>query len=111
MKINVAQLPCAEAEFLAKFEAYKAEREAHKLTVGVPAPFPEYEIYRTAFERGEDFEIIRDELQEEAKAAGRSALSELDELKATVTALQLKVTTIEEATALLVAAVGPAVSP
>jgi hypothetical protein len=87
MKINATQLPCEEAEFLSKLEQYRAARAAHKLTVGVPAPFPEFEIMRVIVERGEPLTIERDALQEQAKAVARDALAELDALKAEVAAI------------------------
>jgi len=52
MNLHCRQLPCRKAEFLAKLSAYNNAREAHKLTEGVPAPFPEYEILRTIYEAG-----------------------------------------------------------
>lgn len=88
MKIHVTQLPCDEATFLLKLAAYRAEREAHKLTVGVPAPFPEYEIMRVIVDSGEPLVIEKDALQEQAKAAARDALAELDALKAKVASLE-----------------------
>lgn len=99
MKIQATQLPCDEATFLQKLEAYKAEREAHALTVGVPAPFPEYEILRTICEQGGNLVIVHDELQEQAKAVNRDALAELDELKVAVAALTAKVAQLETAVA------------
>ncbi len=91
MRIHEKQLPCDEATFLAKFDAYRAAREAHKLTEGVPAPFPEFEVFRVLYERGDAPEIVRDELQEQANAAGRDALAELDALTARVGALEAAV--------------------
>lgn len=88
MKLHTSQLPCDEATFLLKFAAYKAEREAHALTVGVPAPWPEYEIFRTIVDQGGEVVIERDPLVEEASKANRDALAELDELKAKVAALE-----------------------
>lgn len=41
-----SQLPKSEAEVRADLAAWIAEVEAHKSTVGVPAPFPEYELLR-----------------------------------------------------------------
>lgn len=41
-----SQLPKSEAEVRADLAAWIAEVEAHKDTVGVPAPFPEYELLR-----------------------------------------------------------------
>ena len=89
MKLHASALPCPEAEFLQKLDAYRASRDAHKLTVGVPAPFPEFEILRTIVDQGVDnLVIVRDELQEQAQAASRNALAELDALKAKVVELE-----------------------
>ena len=60
MRLHEKQLPCPKDEFLSKLSAYTAEREAHKLTVGVPAPFPEYEILRVLYEHGGDVEVYSD---------------------------------------------------
>ena len=88
MKLHATQLPCPEAEFLQALADYRAAREAHKSTVGVPSPFPQFEILRTVVDRGEEVEIERDQLQEEAEKVNRDALAELDELKAKVAELQ-----------------------
>ncbi len=58
MKLERAQLPIPEAEFRAKYAAYVAEREEHKATVGVPAPFPELEIFRVLYETGQEIELV-----------------------------------------------------
>lgn len=84
MQIHVTQLPCEETEFLVKLEQYRVAREAHKMSMGVPAPFPEFEIMRVIVDRGQPLTIVRDSLQEQAKAVARDALAELDELKAEV---------------------------
>jgi len=42
--IYKSQLPKPEAEVRADLNAWLAAKEAHKQTVGVPAPFPEYEL-------------------------------------------------------------------
>lgn len=60
MRLHVKQLPCPRAEFEAKLAAYLAEREAHKSTVGVPAPFPEFEIMRAIADQGGACEIYDD---------------------------------------------------
>lgn len=39
-------LPVAEAEFRSGLDAYRAAVEAHKSTVGEPAPWPAYDIFR-----------------------------------------------------------------
>lgn len=41
-----SQLPCDEAILRVLLDDYQAAVAAHALTVGVPAPFPEYEILR-----------------------------------------------------------------
>lgn len=108
MKLHASQLPCPEPEFLQKLEAYKAERDAHALTVGVPAPWPEYEIFRTIVDQGGEIVIERDALQEQAKAVNRDALAELDALKSAVAAkdaeiemLKSKVSALEAAAPIL----------
>lgn len=60
MKINLSQIPCEQAAFLAKFESYRTAMEAHRLTVNVPAPFPEFEVFRVAWEKGEAIEVHDD---------------------------------------------------
>lgn len=60
MKLHISQLPCDEPTFRSKLAAYLAELEAHKLTVGVPAPFPEYEIMRTIADQGGELEVYED---------------------------------------------------
>lgn len=52
MRLHRRQLPCPKPQFLTKLAQYQAAREAHKSTVGVAAPFPEFEILRTIYERG-----------------------------------------------------------
>lgn len=95
MKIFVSQLPCPEQEFLTKLDAYKAARAAHRLTVGVPAPFPEYEIFRVIVDQGGVLELQYDELQEQAQAVNRNALAELDELKARLAAREVEIETLK----------------
>lgn len=60
MKINEKQFPYAEEKFIADLAAYRAARDAHKLTVGVPAPFPPHEIMRVIVDSGEPLVIERD---------------------------------------------------
>ena len=88
MKLNVNQLPCDETLFLQKLTSYQAEMEAAKATVGVAAPFPEYEVMRTIVDSKEPLVVEHDVLQNQAKQVGRDALAELDALKARVTALE-----------------------
>lgn len=52
-----SQLPKSEAEVRADLAAWIAEVEAHKGTVGVPAPFPEYELLRHL---GPGFVVLED---------------------------------------------------
>lgn len=65
MLLHRNQLPCDESEFRKKLAAYIAEREAHKTTVGVPAPFPEFEILRDIADAGGALEIQDDPPQPE----------------------------------------------
>ena len=97
MRLHITQLPCDEATFLAKLELYRAARESHKLTIGIPAPFPEYEVMRVIVDSGEPLEIIRDELQEQAKAVARDALAELDAAKEELEVLKTKIAQSEAA--------------
>lgn len=60
MRLHETQLPCPKDEFLSKLSVYTAERVAHKLTAGVPAPMPELEILRTIYESGGVVEIYAD---------------------------------------------------
>lgn len=57
MLIHVKQLPCPEAEFRTKLNEYLAARKNHAETVGVPAPFPPFEIMRTIAESGGNVDI------------------------------------------------------
>lgn len=61
MLINRKQLPCPEVEFRAKLADYIKAREAHKETVGEPAPFPEFEIFRNIAASGGKFAIVDEE--------------------------------------------------
>lgn len=95
MKLHITQLPCEETIFLEKLAQYRSEREAHKLTVGIPAPFPEYEIMRVIVDAGGPLEIVRDELQEQAAKVSRNALSELDLLKEEVAFLRAQMSSLD----------------
>lgn len=58
LTIHEFQLPAPEADVRAALAAYKAALEAHSTTVGVPAPFPEYEVLRAILATGGDFTVI-----------------------------------------------------
>lgn len=58
LRIEAGHLPCAEATLRAALQQYKDALEAHKNTVGVPAPWPDYEILRDIVANGGDFEVI-----------------------------------------------------
>jgi len=60
MILNLSQLPVDQTIFLAKFAAYTQAMRDHALTVGVPAPFPEYDVFRIAWERGEGIAVHDD---------------------------------------------------
>lgn len=46
MILHRRQLPCPKALFLSKLAAYNAAMIAHAATVGIPAPFPDYDVFR-----------------------------------------------------------------
>lgn len=61
MKLPSNTLPLSAEQFITEFEAYAAQRDAHKLTEGIPAPFPSHEVFRVMYERmerGEEIEIF-----------------------------------------------------
>lgn len=63
MRIHIQQIPYTVAEFHVKLSNYLLARVAHRLTEGVPAPFPDDEIFRVFAERieaGEPIEIYDD---------------------------------------------------
>ena len=62
MNLHRRQLPCDKARFLDLLAAYSAAREAHKRTVGVPAPFPDFEILRTIVDQGGALTIEQEQI-------------------------------------------------
>lgn len=75
-----SQLPKSEAEVRADLAAWIAEVEAHKGTVGVPAPFPEYELLRhlTAdFVVLEDHEYMSPEMPEPSEETTTQKIARL----------------------------------
>ncbi len=63
MRIHITEIPYDVAVFHIKLQNYLLERNAHRLTQNVPAPFPEHEILRVIAERietGESVEIYDD---------------------------------------------------
>jgi len=73
--IYKSQLPKPEAEIRADLSAWLAAKEAHKQTVGVPAPFPEYELLNYL---SNDFVVVDDN---EVKPEEPKTLEELKQLK------------------------------
>ena len=73
--IYKSQLPKPEAEVRADLNNWILQKEAHKQTVGIPAPFPEYELLNIL---SVDFVVVNDneELPEESKT-----IEELKQLK------------------------------
>lgn len=61
MLIERHLLPCPESEFREKLAGYLKALEAHKTTVGKPAPFPEFEIFRAIAESGGKLAIVDNE--------------------------------------------------
>jgi hypothetical protein len=93
MKLNELQLPVdpmtdqrADIDgFLVDYALYKQQRDAHRLTLNTPAPFPKHEVFRVAYERGEEIEVERaDPAVEQARTEGRDLLKEFDALAAEV---------------------------
>ena len=60
-KIPRSQLPAPEAVLRDALAKYVAELEAHKLTIGEPAPWPEFELLRELAQECEDFEVVVDD--------------------------------------------------
>jgi hypothetical protein len=56
--IEVGALPCTEEELRAAVLAYVAAVEAHKTSVGQPAPWPQYDIVLEIVARGGDFVVV-----------------------------------------------------
>lgn len=52
MRLHVNQLPCERTLFESRLAEYRSARTEHALTVGVPAPFPIYEIFRVIADHG-----------------------------------------------------------
>lgn len=73
--IYKSQLPKPEAEVRADLTTWLAAKEAHKQTVGVPAPFPEYELLNYL---SSDFVVFEDD---EVKPEEPKTLEELKQLK------------------------------
>lgn len=63
--INRNQLPIPEADFRLAFEDYRLAMEAHALTEGVPAPFPDFEEFRVILANGGEIEIEDDPVVED----------------------------------------------
>lgn len=75
-------------DFTDGYLAYKQARDAHKFTINIPAPFPEFEIYRVLYDRNEMPEIVPDVLRNAPQ--GRDIVKELDDLKAKTVIQQLQ---------------------
>lgn len=58
MEIERERLPVQESELRASLERYLAELEAHRTSVGQPAPWPEFEILRAIAESGGELVVI-----------------------------------------------------
>lgn len=52
------QLPCPEADLRAALQRYVDAREAHKSTVGEPAPWPEHDIIFDILRHGGEFTVV-----------------------------------------------------
>lgn len=93
MKIQASQLP---ANFVSKMFEYYMARLKHKLTEGVPAPFPEFEILRTCadcIESGEPLEI-EDDSPPNAAALVQVLNNRVAQLESDKIALQTQIDTL-----------------
>lgn len=59
VRIEVGLMPCSEVELRAALGRYKEALEQHRGTIGVPAPWPEYECLREITASGGDFEVVK----------------------------------------------------
>ncbi len=78
--IKRERLVVTEAEFAAQFDQYAAAVEAHKRTVGVPAPLPEHEVFRDILARGGEYTIEDEEGVSVDPKAGKSRAMAMVEL-------------------------------
>jgi hypothetical protein len=79
----VTRLRMPPAEFQAKYRAYQAARDAHKNTVNTPAPFPEHEVFRVAYDRNEDIDVVpADPFEAHRQERGRNVVAEFDSIVA-----------------------------
>jgi hypothetical protein len=58
MIILKRQLPCDETVFVQKLNDYKAAVAVHSQTTAIPAPVPEFELFRLIVERGGKVSIV-----------------------------------------------------
>lgn len=63
--IHVSRLPADESTVRAALASYQAELAAHALTVGQPAPWPQFEILRDIVAAGGDFIAVHDDEPEQ----------------------------------------------
>jgi len=64
MKIPASTLPVSEELFRQKLAEYSTARDAHAFTKNVPAPLPEFEVFREIYEKKKVLEVIPDEVVE-----------------------------------------------
>ena len=76
--LHRSQLPDNEAQVRLSLTRYLRELEAHKKTVGVPAPWPDFEILRTIVAGGGEFLVVEDEELAKAPLTQAQALAEVD---------------------------------
>jgi len=88
-KIRRSQLPAPAAVLRAALAKYHGQMEAHRETVGVPAPWPDFEMVRELARDREDFEVVDDEApdpetltaQQEAARSREEARREREEAR------------------------------
>lgn len=61
--IDIATLPAPEAEIRRALAVYLQQLEAHKATLGEPAPWPEYDIIFSIVKAGGKFIVVDEKLK------------------------------------------------
>lgn len=60
LTLKKSTLPATEIELRAALADYRSALDAHRLTEGVPAPWPDYDVLRDIVAAGGDFEVLDD---------------------------------------------------
>lgn len=60
LTLKKSTLPAAEPDLRAALVKYRSELGAHRLTVGVPAPWPDFDVLRDIVAAGGEFDVLDD---------------------------------------------------